>query len=75
MILPLRHFQDDLQCTLMILVLLAVDPKSLSLPNSKIRKILVENNTIMEQGIDKPQLQILDALHTKTKKQMVIINS
>ena len=42
--------------------------KNYSIPKSKFRKILVENITIIAHKIDKLRLQILEALHIKTKK-------
>ena len=41
--------------------------KTHSIPKSKFRKILVENTTIIAHKIDKLRLQILEALHIKTK--------
>ena len=38
-----------------------------SIPKSKFQKILVENTTIVSHEINKLQLQILEALHIKTK--------
>ena len=40
-----------------------------SIPKSKFRKILVENTTIIAYEIDKLRLQILEALHIKTKNK------
>ena len=42
--------------------------KNHSIPKSKFRKILVENTAIIAYEIDKLRLQILEALHIKTKK-------
>ena len=42
---------------------IALQLKSCSLLKSKFRKILVENITMIEHKINKPQLQILEALH------------
>ena len=42
--------------------------KNHSIPKSKFRKILVENTMIIAHKIDKLRLQILEALHIKTKK-------
>ena len=39
--------------------------KNHSIPKSKLRKNLVENITIIVHGIDKLQLQTLEALHIK----------
>ena len=39
-----------------------------SIPKSKFWKISVENTTIITHKIDKLQLQILEALHIKNKK-------
>ena len=41
--------------------------KTHSIPKSKFRKILVENTTIIAHLINKLRLQILEALHIKTK--------
>ena len=41
-----------------------------SIPKSKFQKILVENITLIAHEIDKLQLQILEALHIKTKKKI-----
>ena len=41
--------------------------KTHSIPKSKFRKILVENITIILYEIDKLWLQILEAIHIKTK--------
>ena len=41
--------------------------KNHSIPKSKFRKIPVENTTIIVYKIDKLRLQILEALHIKTK--------
>ena len=43
--------------------------KTHSIPKSKFRKILGENTTIIAHEISKLQLQILEALHIKTKKK------
>ena len=45
--------------------------KNHSIPKSKFRKILVENTTIIALKIDKLRLQILEALHIKTKKPKI----
>ena len=45
--------------------------KNHSIPKSKFQKILVENTTIITHKIDKLQLQILEALHIKTKKPKI----
>ena len=45
----------------------ALHLKTHSIPKSKFRKILVENTTIIAQEINKLRLQILEALHIKTK--------
>ena len=47
---------------------LAQHLKSHIIPKSKFRKILVENTTIIEHGINKLQLQILEAFHKKTTR-------
>ena len=47
--------------------------KTHSIPKSKFRKILVENTTIIAHEIDKLRLQILEALHIKTKKPKIRI--
>ena len=65
LVIPLQLFLDGLQCTLMIL---ALHLKTHSIPKSKFQKILVENTIIIAHKIDKLRLQILDALHIKTKK-------
>ena len=43
--------------------------KTHSIPKSKFRKILVENTTKLEHKIIKLRLQVLEALHIKTKNQ------
>ena len=45
--------------------------KNHSIPKSKFRKILVENTTIIAHEINKLRLQILEALHIKTKKTKI----
>ena len=45
----------------------ALPLKTHSVPNSKFRKILVENTSIIAHEIDKLRLQILEALHIKIK--------
>ena len=46
---------------------IAFDLKNHSIPKSKFRKVLAENSTIITHEIDKLWLQILEALHIKTK--------
>ena len=48
---------------------IALHLKTYSIPKTKFRKILVENNNIIAHEIDKLQLHILEALHIKTNKQ------
>ena len=48
---------------------IALPLKTHSIPKSKFRKILVENTTIIAHEINKRRLQILEALHMKTKQQ------
>ena len=48
---------------------IALHLKTDSFPKSKFQKILVENITIRAHEINKLQLQILEALHIKTKKR------
>ena len=50
---------------------IALHLKTHSIPKSKFRKILVENTTIIAHEIDKLRLQILEALHIKTKKAKI----
>ena len=50
---------------------IALHLKTHSIPKSKFQKILVENTTIITQKIDKLWLQILEALHIKTKKPKI----
>ena len=45
--------------------------KTHSIPKSKFRKILVENITIIAHKMNKQPLQILKALHIKTKKTTI----
>ena len=45
----------------------ALHLKTHSIPKSKFRKMFVENTTIIASEINKLQLQILEALHIKTK--------
>ena len=45
--------------------------KTYSIPKSKFRKILIENITIKAHEINKLQLQILEALHVKTKRPKI----
>ena len=52
---------------------IALHLKSCSLPKSKFPKILVENITIIAHKINKPQLQILEALHVKIKLKIATI--
>ena len=47
---------------------IALHPKTHFIPKSKFQKILVEKTTIIVHKINKLQLQILEALHIKTKK-------
>ena len=47
---------------------IALHLKTHSIPNSKFRKILVENITIIARKINKLRLQILGALQIKNKK-------
>ena len=54
------HFNDSSS--------IALHLKTHSIPKSKFWKILVENTAINAHKIDKLQLQILEALHIKTKK-------
>ena len=46
---------------------IALHFKTHSIPKSKLRRILLENTTIIAHEIDKLRLQILEALHIKTK--------
>ena len=46
---------------------IALHLKTHSIPKFTFQKILVENNTIIAHEINKLQLQILEALHIKTK--------
>ena len=48
---------------------IALHFKSHSLANSKVRKIIVENITIMAHEISKLRLQILEAPHIETKHE------
>ena len=48
---------------------IALHLKTHSIPKSKIRKILIENTTIILLEINKLRLQILEALHIKTTSQ------
>ena len=52
---------------ILVCIYVALHLKTHSIPKSKFRKILVENNTIIEHEIDKLQQQILEALRIKTK--------
>ena len=45
--------------------------KAHSIPKFKFRKILVENITIIAHEIDKLRIEILEALHIKTKKSKI----
>ena len=45
--------------------------KTHTIPKSKFRKILVENNTIIAHEINKVRLQILEALYIKTNKPKI----
>ena len=45
--------------------------KTHSIPESKFRKILVENTTIIANEIDKLRLQIQEAQHIKTQKPKI----
>ena len=69
LVLPLQLFLDDLQCTLMILTPSPNIFKTHSIPKSKLRKILVENTTIIAREINKLWLQILEALQIKIIKK------
>ena len=53
---------------------IALHLKTYSIPKSKFRKILIENTTIIVHKIEKLWLQILEALHMKTKKKNLQIN-
>ena len=46
---------------------IALSLKTHSIPKSKFQKILVENTTIIAHKINKLLLQIIEALHIKTK--------
>ena len=48
---------------------IALHLKTHSIPKSKFRKILVENINIIAHEINMLQLQILEALHIKTKQK------
>ena len=50
---------------------IALHLKLHSIPKSKLQKILIENTTIIAHEIDKLWLQILEALHIKTKKPKI----
>ena len=50
---------------------IALHLKTHSISKSKFQKILVENTTIIAHKIGKLKLQILDALHIKTKKPKI----
>ena len=50
---------------------IALHLKTHSIPKSKFRKILVVNTTIITPEINKLRLQILGALHIKTKKPKI----
>ena len=50
---------------------IALHLKTYPIPKSKFWKILVENTTIIAHEINKLQLQILEALHIKTKKPKI----
>ena len=50
---------------------IALHPKTHSIPKSKFWKILAEKITIIAHKIDKLWLQILEALHIKTKKPKI----
>ena len=50
---------------------ISVHLRSHSLPKSKSHKILVENTTIIAYEINKPWLQILEALHIKAQKPKI----
>ena len=71
LVLPLQLFPDDLQCNLNDSSSIAFHLKYHSIPKSKFRKILVENTTIIAHEIDKLRLQILEALHIKTKNPKI----
>ena len=45
--------------------------KTHPIPKSKYRKILFENTTMIAHEINKLQLQILEALHLKTKRPRI----
>ena len=51
----------------MILAFIALNLKTHSIPKSKVRNILVENNAIIAHEIDKLRPQILEALHIKNQ--------
>ena len=50
---------------------IALHLKIHSIPKSKFQKILVENTILIAHKINKLQLQILEALHIKTKKPSI----
>ena len=49
---------------------ITLHPKTRSIPKSKFQEILVENTPIIRHEINKPRLQILEALYIKTKKNL-----
>ena len=53
---------------------ITLHPKTRSIPKSKFQEILVENTPIIRHEINKPRLQILEALYIKTKKKKSKIN-
>ena len=53
---------------------IALRLKTYFIPKFKFRKILVENTTIIAYEINKLRLQILEALHIKTKQTLNQLN-
>ena len=52
---------------------IALHLKTHSIHESKLRKILVENTTIIAHEINKLRIQIREALNIKTKKKVELI--
>ena len=67
LVLPIQLFQDGLRCTLMILAPLPYILKPILFPNPNFEKFLLKNTTIIAHEINNLRLQILEALHIRTK--------
>ena len=68
LVLPQQLFPDGWKCTPNVSISIALHLKTHSIPESKFRKILVKNTTIIANEINKLRLQILEAIDIKTPR-------